>query len=51
MGKMNDLLIEKLENMTEEERIKYEHEEDLKDIVVQEYLEQEKKLYGDNNEK
>tara|TARA_R110002051_G_scaffold21001_3_gene56383 strand:+ start:5395 stop:5547 length:153 start_codon:yes stop_codon:yes gene_type:complete len=50
MGKMNDLLIEKLENMTEEERIEYEHEDDLKEIAVQEYLEQEKEWHGDDNE-
>ena len=47
MGKMGDLFIEELENMTDEEREAYERKTELEDIAVQEYLEQQKKLDGE----
>ena len=47
MGKMGDLFVEELENMTDEEREAYERKTELEDIAVEEYLEQQKKLDGE----
>ena len=45
MGRMSDLYIEKLENMTEEEQIKYEQEQAEADMAEARYLEEcEKKV-------
>jgi hypothetical protein len=40
MGRMSDLYIEKLENMTEEEQIKHEQEEAAASMAEARYLEE-----------
>ena len=51
MGRMSDLYIEKLENMTEEEQIKYEQEQAEADMAEAKYLEEcEKEERKENGE-